>query len=97
VKGIAMAAFGNMDDSRDIEIRFRKFGFADAVCLVGKRVVQAAFIDFGIDGHRTNAHAPCCADNADGYFATVGYEEFFYHVGCWMLGLLFKVLFCRFD
>jgi hypothetical protein len=63
-----------MNNCRNIEIGFGQLGFANAIGFVSKTMVQAAFVNFGINGNSANAHFSGCPDNSDSYFATVGYE-----------------------
>ena len=62
---IHAAAFGKVDDSRDVQIRCqRAFVLADQVGLVRARAVQAVGIFLRIDGNRAQAQIIARAENA---------------------------------
>ena len=73
MQGIAMTAFCNMNDCGNIEIGFGQLGFANAIGFVSKTMMQAAFINFGIDRNSSDSHSASCPDNAYSNFPSVSY------------------------
>jgi hypothetical protein len=63
------------DDPRDVQVRVRRRGVADADRLVGEFQVGGVAIGGGIDDARLYAHLAAGADDPQGDLTAVGYED----------------------
>ena len=76
--GVHLAAFGEIDDGRDVQISGqRAFVFPDPVGFVRARAVQAVGILLGIDRNRAQVQVITGPENALRNLAAVGHEDFF--------------------
>ncbi len=76
VHGLGVRNFRGGDYARDVEVRLGGLRRADAIGLVGEADVEALRVGLAVYGHRLDAHLATGADDADGDFASVGYEYF---------------------
>ena len=78
--GIHIGDFRRADDAVDAQVTFVAGGFADADGFVGQLDVHGICVRLRIDGHGADIQFLAGADDADGNFSAVGYQNFFEHV-----------------
>jgi hypothetical protein len=79
--GVGTGFAGYADDFVDVEITFASGGGADGIGLVGEANVEGFAIDFAEDGDAADAEFAAGPQDADGYFSSVGDQDFFEHEG----------------
>ncbi len=77
--GIHVGDFGGADDAVNAQVAFAAGAFADADGFVGQLDVHGVGVRLGIDGDGADVEFLAGADDADGNFPAVGYQNFFKH------------------
>ena len=77
--GIHIGDLRRADDAVDAQVAFAGGRFADADGLVGQLHVHRVGIRLGIDGHGADVQFLAGADDANGNFSAIGYQNFFKH------------------
>ena len=80
VDGIDIGDFRGADDAVDAQVTIVAGRFADANGLVRQLHVHGIGVRFGIDGHRPDVQFFAGADDANGDFASIRYQNFLKHV-----------------
>lgn len=63
----------------DIEVAKRTGGWANANSFISKANVQTFLVHSAVNSNGLDAHFLASTNNAEGYFATVGYKYLFEH------------------
>ena len=79
VDGIHVGDLRGADDAVDPQVALAGGRFADADGFVGHLHVHRVGVRLGIDRHRADVQFLAGADDADGDFAAVGYQDFLKH------------------
>jgi len=74
--GICVCDFGSRQDLRNVKIGIRGTRWANANRFVRKTNMQAFAIRCRINSHGFDAHFFAGANNSQGYFATIGDQDF---------------------
>ncbi len=77
--GVHVGDFRRADDAVDAQVALAAGRFADADGFVGQLDVHGVGIRLGINGHRADVQFLAGADDADGDFSAIGYQNFFKH------------------
>ena len=72
MNSITICLRGNLNDFRDIEIRFTQLSFPDAVSFICHVHMQGVGIDTGVDSNGTYPELLRCSHDPDSDFAPVG-------------------------
>ncbi len=77
--GVGAGVNGGADDVGDVQVAVRGGAGTDADRVVGQADVQGVAVGGGVDGHRLDTQFLAGADDADGDFAAIGYENSLKH------------------
>ena len=81
VDGIGAGARGDVENLRNIQIRFRRCGRADGIGFIGFAHVERGAVYIGVDDHGGNVQLVAGAEHAHRDLATIGNEDLLEHMG----------------
>ena len=76
---IGAALANRVQDGIGVEVTLCSGLATEGIGLVGKSHMQGIAIELGIYGNRRDSHFSGGADDSDGDFASIGYQDFFQH------------------